>query len=472
MKRRQFIASSTAIAAATLLSRCAVPSPQNQGPTLLRSESGLLDCDLTAELTTVQLAGRRAQLMAYNGQVPGPRLEANPGDTVRIRFTNHLEEPTNLHFHGLHISPTGQGDNPFRQVEPGETAAYEFTIPEDHPAGLFWYHPHLHGLVARQASQGLAGALVIRGEVDQLPEYQAAQEAIWVLQDFDLDRRGRVKEPQPIFRMWGREGNLVTVNGQADQSLPLPQGGMLRLRLLNASVSRIYQLRLQDHPWYLAATDGIALATPVERREVLLAPGERADLLVPGDQQPGRYSLLSLPYDRGITTMAQDMGMTDLPIPKQPMTLGHVSYQGEQTALSLPADLSQIAPLPEPDRVREFVLDHGIDPETQAPFLINGRAFGHHRVDHQVQLGTVEDWVITNKAGMDHPFHIHTNHFQVVSRNGQPEPLLGWKDVVNIPAYETVTIRIPFRDFAGKTVYHCHILDHEDQGMMGIVEII
>jgi FtsP/CotA-like multicopper oxidase with cupredoxin domain len=203
MKRRQFIASSTAIAAATLLSRCAVPLSQNQGPTLLRSESGLLDCDLTAELTTVQLAGRRAQLMAYNSQVPGPRLEANPGDTVRIRFTNHLEEPTNLHFHGLHISPTGQGDNPFRQVEPGETAAYEFTIPEDHPAGLFWYHPHLHGLVARQASQGLAGALVIRGEVDQLPEYQAAQEAIWVLQDFDLDRRGRVKEPQPIFRMWG-----------------------------------------------------------------------------------------------------------------------------------------------------------------------------------------------------------------------------------------------------------------------------
>jgi FtsP/CotA-like multicopper oxidase with cupredoxin domain len=104
--------------------------------------------------------------------------------------------------------------------------------------------------------------------------------------------------------------------------------------------------------------------------------------------------------------------------------------------------------------------------------LINGRAFGHHRIDHQVKLGTVEDWVITNNAGMDHPFHIHTNHFQVVSRNGQPEPLLAWKDVVNIPAYETVTIRIPFRDFAGKTVYHCHILDHEDQGMMGIVEII
>jgi FtsP/CotA-like multicopper oxidase with cupredoxin domain len=128
--------------------------------------------------------------------------------------------------------------------------------------------------------------------------------------------------------------------------------------------------------------------------------------------------------------------------------------------------------LPEPTKVREFVLDHGIDPETGDPFLINGRAFNHHRVDAQVKLGTVEDWVLINKAGMDHPFHLHTNPFQVISRNGQPEPFKAWRDVINIRAYETVCIRIPFTDFAGKTVYHCHILDHEDQGMMGIVEMV
>ena len=115
-------------------------------------------------------------------------MRPTPAIPSAFGFTNRLEEPTNLHFHGLHISPTGEGDNPFRKVEPGETANYEFTIPEDHPAGLFWYHPHFHGLVARQTSYGLAGALVIRGEVDNLPEFQAAQESIVVFQDFDLDR--------------------------------------------------------------------------------------------------------------------------------------------------------------------------------------------------------------------------------------------------------------------------------------------
>ncbi len=139
---------------------------------------------------------------------------------------------------------------------------------------------------------------------------------------------------------------------------------------------------------------------------------------------------------------------------------------------AMPTVLGTVATLPEPSTVRELVFDHGIDPETHDPFLINGRAFGHHRVDTQVQVGTVEDWVLINKAGMDHPFHLHTNAFQVISRNGQPEPLRAWKDVVNLRPYETVRIRIPFRDFAGKTVYHCHILDHEDQGMMGIVEMV
>ena len=473
MKRRQFIACSTAAAAAILLPRCANQSPQNFGPTSFRSQNGLLEIALTAELTTVPLAGRKAKLMAYNGQVPGPRIEARPGDAVRIHFTNRLEEPTNLHFHGLHIPPTGKADDPFRTVEPGQTADYEFTIPENHPGGLFWYHPHLHGLVAKQVFHGLAGALVIRDAVDELPELKAAQEAIWVLQDFNLDGQGRVREPLPMFRMWGREGNLITVNGQtAQQPLDLPAGDLLRLRLLNASASRVYQLRLENHPWYLAATDGIALKAPVERKEVLLAPGERVDLLVLGDQNPDTYSILDLPYDRGITTMAQNMDIADVPVLTEPVALGTLEYRSGQETLTLPTALNRIDPLPEPDTVREFVLDHGIDPETQEPFLINGRAFGHHRVDHQVELGTVEDWVITNKAGMDHPFHIHTNAFQIISRNGQPETLLAWKDVVNIPAYETVRIRIPFRDFAGKTVYHCHILDHEDQGMMGIVEMV
>lgn len=478
MKRRQFIAYSTAIAASTLVYRCATQNSRQVGPTWFRSENGGVELDLTAERTTVPLAGRNAQLMAYNGQVPGPTLEVTPGDTVRIRFTNRLAEPTNLHFHGLHIPPTGDADNPFRRVEPNQTVDYAFTIPEDHPAGLFWYHPHFHGLVAKQVFSGLAGLIVVRGQIDTLPEIQQANEAFLVLQDFELDRRGRVQEPMPMFRMWGREGSLITVNGQKTQNLSLPRGGLLRLRILNASASRIYQLRLQNHPWFLAATDGFSLASPQPQDDLLLTPGERVDVFILGDQAPADYELLSLPYDRGITDMMGRMGHSGrrgqrgFPSPREePQPLARIAYQDETVPIALPDSLVPVEPLPEPDVIREFVLDHGIDPQTQDPFLINGRAFGHDRVDQQVKLGTVEDWIITNNAGMDHPFHIHTNAFQVISRNGIPEPVLAWKDVVNIPAYETAKIRIPFRDFAGKTVYHCHILDHEDQGMMGIVEI-
>lgn len=474
MDRRQFLTLSAAGVGTLLMAQCAAQQSTPVAPEAVYSRDGLLQLDLVAQPATVKLANHSARLITYNGQVPGPRLEARAGDRVQIRFTNALAEPTNLHFHGLHVPPTGLADDPFRQVNPGETANYEFEIPAGHPGGLFWYHPHYHGLVAQQVFGGLAGLLVVRGQVDEIPAIQAAQEAFWVLQDFDLTRRGQVREPLPAFRMWGRQGDLITVNGQVASTLSVPQGRLLRLRLLNASTSRIYSLRLKDHPWFLAATDGMALGAPVEQQEVLLVPGQRRDLLVAGSGVAGTYDLLSLPYDRGITAMMagmdSEMGLS--PEITEPVVLGQITLPAEASPIALPATLLPVEPLPEPVIVREFVLDHGIDPTTRQPFLINGRAFDHQRVDTQVKLGSVEDWVIINKAGMDHPFHLHTNAFQVVSRNGQPEPLSAWQDVVNVPPYETVRIRIPFRDFAGKTVYHCHILDHEDQGMMGIVEMV
>ncbi len=484
MERRQFLSLMAAMAGTPLVARCARWAAPPTAPTVYHSEGGLLEVDLTASLGPVSLGRRSATLMAYNQQVPGPQFEVRPGDRVQIRFTNALDQPTNLHYHGLHLPPTGLADDPFRTVAPGETALYDFQIPDQHPSGFFWYHPHQHGLVAQQVFHGLAGTILVRGQ-DEPSELVSAQEAVLVLQDFDLDRRGNVQEPTPPFRMWGRQGNLITVNGQLQPRFTLPQGSLLRLRILNASASRVYRLQLADHPWWLAATDGLTLAAPVAQEEVILAPGERADLLVSGDRNPGSYALLSLPYDRGIAVMAKSMGHgVDGVLVEEPQTIALLDYGVPEGASpgegamglgrtgAMPTVLGTVATLPEPSTVRELVFDHGIDPETHDPFLINGRAFGHHRVDTQVQVGTVEDWVLINKAGMDHPFHLHTNAFQVISRNGQPEPLRAWKDVVNLRPYETVRIRIPFRDFAGKTVYHCHILDHEDQGMMGIVEMV
>ncbi|MGF1460326.1 MAG: multicopper oxidase family protein [Leptolyngbyaceae cyanobacterium] len=477
--RRKFITLSLAGTAAALSPRCAKSlslgslTTSKMMPTRYVSQGGLLDLGLQARRQTVRLGDRAATLLTYNGQVPGPLLEVQAGDTVQLKFENQLEQPTNLHFHGLHIPPTGHADNVFLVVPVGAIQHYEFEVPKQHPGGLFWYHPHYHGLVAEQVFGGLAGPLIVRGQVDEIPEIQAAHEAILVLQDFDLDRQGELREPMPMFRRWGRQGGLMTANGTRQPTVTIPRSGLLRLRLLNASASRIYRLRLQGHPWHLIGLDSGTLPEPVELTEdLILAPGERADLLVPGNREPGAYTLVSLPYDRGIAHMMGGLGRAHhrrLGTGADPQAIAQLQYGETAIEVPLPKTLLPTATLPTSIRQREFVLDHGI--AQGQSFLINGQGFEHDRIDTTVQLGTVEDWRIVNNAGMDHPFHIHTNAFQITRQGNRAFPLQVWKDVVNVKAYESVDLRIAFTDFEGKTLYHCHILDHEDQGMMGILSI-
>jgi FtsP/CotA-like multicopper oxidase with cupredoxin domain len=153
----------------------------------------------------------------------------------------------------------------------------------------------------------------------------------------------------------------------------------------------------------------------------------------------------------------------------EPQTLATIGYSGEIEPLPLPQKLIAVETLPEPKTVRQFQLNHGMAQGTGMQFLINGKAFDPQRVDTKISLDTVEDWEIINTGMMDHPFHLHTNRFQVVSKNGKPVSNPTWKDTVLVPRGESVRLRIPFRDFAGKTVYHCHILDHEELGMMGLI---
>lgn len=429
---------------------------------LYKSSEGLLEIDLEAKETLVNIGGKSAPLLTYNGQIPAPRLEAKPGDKVRIHFTNNLSQPTNIHYHGLHIPITGNADNVFLKIEPGKQLTYEFQIPFNHPPGTFWYHPHLHGLVAEQLFGGLAGLFIVRGELDEIPEIKAASEEFLVLQDFALDNRSSGH----MSLMRGREGNVITVNGQVNPSINLPAKGLLRLRILNASPSRFYRLSLEKHPFYLIATDGHSLNEPIAVEELLLTPGQRADVLIKGDQRSQAYSLLSLPYDRGGMGMMGG-GMMGRNNSNTPTILATVNYESAVQSLDLPTKLASISPLPEPQIVRYFELNHGMDPGMGMAFLINGKVYSHDRLDTQVKLDTIEDWEIANTGVMDHPFHIHTNAFQVISRNNQLESLPAWRDTILVRRGETVRIRIPFRDFAGKTVYHCHILDHEDLGMMG-----
>lgn len=433
--------------------------------------AGLVEVDLEAQQAWINVAGQQAYLYGFNGQVPGPTIEANPGDHVRVRFRNSLPEMTNLHYHGLHVTPTGNGDNSFLEVGSGESVNYEFDLPMNHPGGTFWYHPHMHGSVARQVSRGLAGVFVVRGELDQIPEIAKAPEAILVLQDFDLSSDGLPAEPSQMARMTGREGRLVTVNGLLNPSIGLQRDGWVRLRILNASSSRFYRLHLEEHPLYVIATDGGALPSPEQHDEILLAPGERIEVMVQGVRPDGSYHLLSLPYNRA--GMGMGMGMMG-GASSGPVILASVVYQGQTgNPWSLPQRLSNIDPLPEPSVRRSFQLGQGMGMGMMGgggmTFTINGRAFNPGRVDTRVALNSVEEWDFINPMMMDHPMHIHTNPFQVIDSDGSP--IRAWKDVVLVPAFSRVRVRTAFRDFAGMALYHCHILDHEDLGMMGTLQI-
>ncbi|MBD2093286.1 multicopper oxidase family protein [Microcoleus sp. FACHB-1515] len=491
LHRRHFLALSVASAGGILLSRWAVgqnqtPHSVTLSPDVYKSTGGLLELSLEAGSQNFIIGDRQVSLLSYNGQVPAPRLEAKPGDTVRIHFTNKLSQPTNLHYHGLHVTPADNADNVFLSISPNEQLTYEFQIPQNHPAGTFWYHPHRHGTVAEQVFGGLAGLFIVRGDLDEIPEVKAAQEEFLVLQDFDPNASGQPNAPDPMTLMRGREGALITVNRQVNPTLSIASGGLLRLRLLNASPSRFYRLALENHPLYLIATDGGAIANPIELEELLLAPGERAEVLVRGDRPVRQYRLLNLPYDRGgmggmtMPNMASMSGMNGMsgmmnPSQSQPpqtsLPLATLTYQGSTASLKLPEKLIEVESLPEPSKTRRIELSMAMG--NKMSFLFNGKTFDPERVDADPKLGTVEDWELVNvdPDRMDHPFHLHVNPFQVISRNGQPEPDRAWKDTVLVKGGETVRIRIPFRDFAGKTVYHCHILDHEDLGMMGRLDI-
>ncbi|QNI70911.1 multicopper oxidase family protein [Cyanobium sp. NS01] len=455
----------------------------------LRSSGGRLDLELVAQETNVAIPGGPSRALTYNGLLPGPLLEAEPGDAVRIELVNRLSRPTNLHYHGLHISPGGSADNVFVSVAPGASHSYAFTLPADHPAGTFYYHPHRHGTVADQVFGGLGGVFIVRGALDQIPEVRAAEEQVLFLKDLPGEAGS---SPMGMGMMLGREGAVLTVNGQVNPALTIPSGGLLRLRIVNASNARFWRLALEDHPFHLIATDGGAIEAPVELSELLLAPGERAEVLVRGERQGGRYRLLNLPYARGAggmmggrgsrmgmgmgRGMGMGMGMGRGRMgsgfeQQAPVPIATLNYAGSVTPLPLPERLLPVEPLPAPVRRRRFVLNHGMAPGMGMVFLINGRAYEHGRTDTSVRLGDTEEWELVNDGVMDHPFHVHINPFQVISRNGTPEPWRAWRDVVLLRPGETVRVRTRFDDFAGRTVYHCHILDHEELGMMGTLEI-
>ena len=451
-------------------------------PVEIISSSGVVDAELSVQVASININGAAANLPTYNGFFPAPTIRVNKGEKVKLRFINslpfttsknilgHTRNMTNLHTHGWHVSPSGNSDNIFNGFMPGDAFLYEYDTSRQEPGTLSFYHPHVHGTVAEQIWGGLAGALVVEDETDVLAENETH---ILILKDIRLQG----SEPEPyssiIDYVSGKEGNIVMVNGQVNPVLPISPGEVQRWRILNASTARFYKLSLENHTMFLIGTDGGMLDKPYPVSNILLSPGERIDILVKANQTSGTYRLLSLPYNRG--GMMMGMGGNS----RQTVTLMTVPYDGIPVNDSIPVEINPNAKRLKIDirslRRRRLVLSMRM-----GRGLINGHDFGVNPYTVTSHVGTYEVWEIINQSGMDHPFHQHVNPSQILSITGGDRgyaslytTVPAWKDTVIVPKIGgRVTMLVPVNDFTGKTVFHCHIVEHEDIGMMGIWEIV
>ena len=403
---------------------------------------GTLEVTLTAAPTEKSiLPGTETDVFAYNGQIPGPTIEASEGDRIVVHFRNDLPEPTTVHWHGLHI-PISSDGSPLQLVQPGETFEYVLTI-DPGTAGTYWYHPHPDHRTGFQVAKGLFGALIVRAPDDPIPA--GVEDKLLVLSDNRFDGEGEVDLPDPsslegrIDFENGREGDVLFVNDQVMPTMRIRTGETQRWRIVNASGSRVYRLSLDGQKFLHVGDDGGLFEHPREVEEILVANSERVEILVRGTGAPGsRTALRTLPYDRYI----KQTRPADWDVPLDLLTL-EVTDDPPVAPLEIPEVLRPVVPLD-----TAAATDTRIQVLTQG--LINGRRMDMDRVDVSARLGATEIWQVENLVGMDHPFHLHGFRFQVLTRNGKPVEYLSWKDTVNVPKHETVRFIVRYDDYPGK----------------------
>jgi FtsP/CotA-like multicopper oxidase with cupredoxin domain len=440
---------------------------------LLNGGPGVVEILLEPKPALVNINGTMVNMLTYNGYFHGPTIRAKRGDLLKIRFKNslprtgpnalgHQADVTNLHTHGLHVSPSGNSDNPMLHFSPGEEFIYEIDLSKEGGGHLNFYHPHVHGAVSEQFWSGLTGALVLEDENNS--PLKGVETHILILKDLSLAGAYPAPHMGHMDYMHGKEGNLVMVNGQTHPVLPIKEGQVQRWQILNASNARFYKLALENHPLYLVGTDGGLLDKPYPVQEILMCPGERVDVLVKADREPKNYRLISLPYSRNSHCSTQ----------AQAFTLMTMSYDGKGGKDDIPPSIN-----PDAKRItadvnslprQRLVLSMG-----RGRGYINGATFGENTCTVNSRVGTYEIWEISNSSFMDHPFHYHANSAQVLSvRGGDPgygslyASIPAWKDVVIIPKWGSATLLMSVKDFTGMSMFHCHIIEHEDIGMMGI----
>jgi FtsP/CotA-like multicopper oxidase with cupredoxin domain len=448
-------------------------------PEVRRSVNGELRTTLRVGYAYHDIGGYQLSLRTYDGRVPGPTLRAQPGDVLRIALINdlpanreelpvnpdlpHRFNTTNFHLHGGHVSPSGDSDNVLRSMEPGQSHEIEIHIPADHTRGTSWYHPHHHGSADVQISSGMVGALIVEGDFADVPEIANARERVLILSEVLFDYLGTIEEydtlwPEAVPR-------FLAVNGQREPIIHMQPGEVQRWRIVDAAHENNFRLALDGHALQAIAHDGIQASHIDQHENLVIAPGQRVDLLVQAGS-PGTYELKAIPNDQGYRSPTG--------------TLAHVVVAGEPLPMALPTSLPP--PPLEPVRDEELTGSRRLTLSVSEPeyppaanyqefaFLIDDRRFDLTRVDQHIELGAVEEWTVINDHTDDHVFHIHTNPFQVTKLNGESLSTPVWRDTVVVPREGSVTFRSRFLDFTGRTVLHCHMMNHEELGMMQLIE--
>lgn len=406
--------------------------------------------------------GRVAETWGINQSYLGPTLRAERGEEVLVNVTNEVGEPSTLHWHGMHL-PARMDGGPHQMVDDGETWSPTWQV--DQPAATLWYHPHLHGSTADHVYRGLAGMFLVDDPESAglaLPQEYGVDDVPVIVQDKQFDDAGELDDGTSFLNPVGVLGDQVLVNGTDDAYLPVTTE-LVRLRLLNGSNARIYNLGLDDYREFdLIATDGGLLERPTPMSRLRLSPGERAEVVVA--MEPGeRVVLRSYPSDVAGDPLQQRWSGGD-------DTLDVLELRAADDLRASPALPGRLVELPDAEAAAEGA---EVDRDFRlATPTINRRAMDMDRIDATVEVGTTEVWRVRNEDGTPHNFHVHDVQFRVVQVDGrEPEPALrGRKDTVLVPANTEVVLVMTFEDHTDPDapyMFHCHLLRHEDQGMMG-----
>lgn len=418
--------------------------------------------------------GKPTRTFGYSASILGPVLRFRRGDHVEMSVENALDVPTTVHWHGLLVPGDADG-GPQGKIEPGATSRAILSI--DQPAATLWYHPHPHHDTARQTYMGLAGLIIVDDGNDLgLPHDYGADDLPIIIQDRTFASDGSLDyDIDELGVIYGVRGDTVIVNGAIEPVARVP-AGWVRLRLLNGANAQNFELRFRDRRvFHVIASDGGLLSRPVPMTRLRISPAERFEILV--DFSNGKPALLETGPDEvmGIFGAISEERTGDfVPVMRFEPTASAAPARHLPSHLADPGTVNPASAV----QHRQFVLNNGVcgqrmrtpgEGEMPAIVGINGRTHDPNRIDIETKLGTSEIWEVTS-VGMAHPFHVHGALFRILSLDDKPPPdhLAGWKDLVLVEGAARLLVKFTkpaTRDHP--FMYHCHILEHEDAGMMG-----